>query len=366
MTDKVLAKKLRQSGIARSPLAETDIIVESLVRGIEDQLRPLVKTTTNCTMDTVGVTKLAQATAGMPPPAMYGVVEIEDSDTPALVSCDGALANHFIDLTLGGDPLMAPAGEPRNFTPIDTALCRLHLDAVIAAFVHAMGVGLGRPLNKRIRIREQRHNHSQLRLAPDYIDVLAFEMSISLGEGGRTGRLGFVLPLSALDVIRASVQAKSAREAKERPNDLWRTLMRRAAASAPVRVDAVLHRQTLSLSALQALRVGQVLEIPRSAVDEIGLTIPQPGDRTAVMATGQLGAFQDRKVIRLVTPPDSRVIRHIERALHAGTQALPGPTAPPRPAAARDATARDATAEPAPQADPPPGAVAPAAAQSGS
>src|SRR5690606_31059203 len=38
----VLSKKLRQGGVARSPLAETDVIVESFGRGIEDRLRLLV------------------------------------------------------------------------------------------------------------------------------------------------------------------------------------------------------------------------------------------------------------------------------------------------------------------------------------
>ena len=111
-------------------------------------------------------------------------------------------------------------------------------------------------------------------------------MDLSLGEAGRRGRFTLVLPLSALDVIRASIQARNVQAARDRPNDLWKTLMRRAAASAPVPVDAVLHRQTLSLAALQGLQVGQVLEIPRQAVEEIRLAIPQPGGRTALLAAG--------------------------------------------------------------------------------
>ena len=111
-------------------------------------------------------------------------------------------------------------------------------------------------------------------------------MDLTLGEAGRSGRFLLILPLSALDVIRASIQARNLQAAKDRPNDLWKTLMRRAAANAPVPVDAVLHRQTLSLAALQSLHVGQVLEIPRQAVEEIQLAIPQPGGRTALLAAG--------------------------------------------------------------------------------
>lgn len=322
----VLTKKLRQGGVARSPLAETDVIVESLGRGIEDRLRSMVKTMVGVTVDTVAVSKLAVATSRIAAPATMGVIEVEDADTPALVACDAALSNHLIDLTLGGDPASTPEATARPFTAIDMALGRLHLDAVLQAFTHALGVGFGRPLTKALRIRDQRQNLSQLRLAPDYIDVLTFAASVSLGEAGRTGRVSIVLPLSALDAIRASIQTRN-ETARERPNDLWKALMRRAAANAPVQVDAVLHRQRLSLAALQALRVGQVIEIPRQAVEEIRLTIPQPAGRTALLATGRLGGYQDRKVVKLATAPDPRVAGHVNRALR------PAPVTPDEPAA---------------------------------
>ena len=161
-------------------------------------------------------------------------------------------------------------------------------------------------------------------------------MELTLGEAGRRGRFMLILPLSALDVIRASIQARNVQAARDRPNDLWKTLMRRAAANAPVPVDAVLHRQTLSLAALQGLQVGQVLEIPRQAVEEIQLTIAQPGGRTAVLATGRLGAYQDNKVIKLATPPDRRVVMHIDRALKS---AAPPPAPAPEPDLPEAATA---------------------------
>ena len=161
-------------------------------------------------------------------------------------------------------------------------------------------------------------------------------MNLTLGEAGRSGQFVLILPLSALDVIRAAIQARNLQAAKDRPNDLWKTLMRRAAANAPVQVDAVLHRQRLSLAALQGLQVGQVLEIPRQAVEEIQLAIPQPGGRTALLAQGRLGAYQDNKVIKLATPPDRRVVAHIERALRPAGSApeAPAETLPVRALAA--------------------------------
>lgn len=332
----VLTRKLRHGGVARSPLADTDLLGETFARGVEDRMRPLVKTLIGAAVAAARVSKLADATNAIAAPAILGLVTVEDADTPGLIAIDSDLAYHLIDLTLGGDPGLAPEPQARPFTAIDMALGRLHLDAILAAFGQAIGASLGRPLTKGLTIRDTRQNLSQLRLAPDYIDVLVLGTKLTLGEAGRSGRFQLVLPLSALDVIRASIQARNVQAAKDRPNDLWKTLMRRAAANAPVPVDAVLHRQTLSLAALQSLQVGQVIEIPRQAVEEIQLAIPQPGGRTALLAHGRLGAYQDNKVVKLAGPPDRRVVTHIERALRPIGQ---GTDAEPRKPATEEETA---------------------------
>jgi flagellar motor switch protein FliM len=331
----VLSKKLKHGGLARSPLADTELLGETFARGVEDRMRLMVKTVVGTTVGAVRVAKLSDATGAITGPSVLGLVAVEDADTPGLIALEPDLAYHLVDLTLGGDPMQAPTPLARPFTAVDMALCRLHLDAILDAFAHAIGANLGRPLTKGLSIRDLRQSLSQLRLAPDYIDVMVFGVELSLGEAGRRGRFSLVLPLSALDVIRASIQARNVQAARDRPNDLWKTLMRRAAASAPVPVDAVLHRQALSLAALQGLQVGQVIEIPRQAVEEIRLTIPQPGGRTALLAEGRLGVYLDNKVVKLISSPDRRVVTHIERALRPVPEAVPGPPRPvePRPLA---------------------------------
>ena len=230
----VLSQKLRHGGLARSPLADTELLGETFARGVEDRIRLMVKTVIGTTVGAVRVAKLADATGAITGPAVLGLVDVEDADTPGLIALEPDLAWHLVDLTLGGDPVQAPAPFARPFTAIDMALCRLHLDAILAAFAHAIGANLGHPLTKGLTIRDLRQSLSQLRLAPDYIDVMVFGVDLSLGEAGRRGRFTLVLPLSTLDVIRASIQARNVQAARDRPNDLWKTLMRRAAASAPV------------------------------------------------------------------------------------------------------------------------------------
>jgi len=85
-----------------------------------------------------------------------------------------------------------------------------------------------------------------------------------------------------------------------------------------------------------------VLEIPRQSVEQVRLSIPQPGGRTALLAHGRLGAYQDQKVIKLLTPPDRRVVAHINRALRPGAGA---PAPQPAPARTQAEAAAEAEAE---------------------
>ena len=246
---------------------------------------------------------------------MLGVITVEDSDTAGLLNVDTDLAHHLVDLMLGGDPAAAPIPTTRTFTSIDMAVCRQPLDALVGAFAETLGTTFGRPLTKQITIREQKQNISQMQFAPDYVDVLVLSIALDIGEAARTGNFDLMLPLAALDVIRASFAEKDDAAARERPDDLWKAQMRRAAARSNVSVDAVLHRQRMTLAAIEALRPGDVIEIPEEAPNAIQLTISQPGNQVARLAQGRLGAFHGDKVVKLEADVDPRVRAYLKRYL---------------------------------------------------
>jgi flagellar motor switch protein FliM len=77
----------------------------------------------------------------------------------------------------------------------------------------------------------------------------------------------------------------------------------------------VLHRQRLSLAAIEALQPGDVIEVPDNAVNEIELTIDQPGGRKTAIATGHLGAYRGAKVVKLDIDVDPRLRQHVKAAL---------------------------------------------------
>lgn len=299
---------MQKGGVARSPLPETDFIGETFARHLEEGFRPLVKTMISAMVLECKIIKLADAQQEISVPTMLGLVEVEDTKAQGLLAIDTDLTYHLIDLMLGGDQASAPVPITRSFTSIDMALCRLPLETLAGAFMKAVAVCLGRPVTKRLLVTAQRQDIAQVRIAPDYVDVLVYNLTLDIGEAARTGNLQLVLPLATLDAVRAAVQddVPGAEPVDQQP-DLWRIQMRRAAVTAPVVVDAVLHRQRMTISAIEALRPGDLLEIPASAPERISLVVSQPGEKTAQIGTGKLGVFENTKVVKLDSAVDARV-----------------------------------------------------------
>ena len=104
---------------------------------------------------------------------------------PGPYALESDLAYHLIDLTLGGDPVLAPEPVARPFTAVDMALCRLHLDAILAPSP-TPSAPTGRPLTKGLAIRDLRQNLAQLRLAPELLDVLVFGMDVTSAKPATT------------------------------------------------------------------------------------------------------------------------------------------------------------------------------------
>ena len=310
----VLERKLRGGGVARSPLPDADTVGQALARQIEERFRPLVGSVTSAMVLECKIIKVAEAVEGVSVPSMLGLVEVEHAGLPGLIVLDTDLSYHLIDLMMGGDPSVAPLPIVRSFTDIDRALCRLPLEALVTAFAGSLSDCLGKPVEKRMRISDQRQDITQTRFAPDYVDVLLFNISLDIGDAARSGMLQLLLPLATLDVIYGAMKEETALR-EEHPQDLWRTQMRAAAAAAPVSIDAVLHRTQLTIARIEALRPGDVLDIPNDAADRIRLAMSHPGGKTSLVATGSLGAYQGGKVVRLESDIDDRITAQIRQSL---------------------------------------------------
>lgn len=310
----VLARKLSSRRVGRSPLPDLDLIGENFGRVLEDNLRPILQTMVGALILDCEITKLTEVLEKIPVPSMLGVVENDSTDRLALVNLGSDLVYHIVDMRMGGDAALAPQPTTRSFTAIDAQLCMDVFDAILNSFTRAVEESLGVPLNTRFRVAGHKQDINTVRIAPKTADVMLISASLDIGEAARSGDFDLIMPLSMLDVLRAAIiQAETAEP--ESPNDLWVLEMRRCAAEAEVPLHAVLHRQSIPLSQVETLSVGEVLTIPRAALAQVELVQAVGTEFESTLAAGRLGMYESEKVLKLTEPPDPDVQSTLERMI---------------------------------------------------
>ncbi len=317
-TQSVLAKKMWARRVGRSPLPDIDLIGENFGRLLEDQFRPLLKTIVGALIMECEITKLSEVLENVPVPAMLGLVEVSSAENFALINLDSDLVYHIIDMRMGGDPTASPMITTRSFTAIDVQLCGDIYEGIIAAFSRAILESLGVPLKETLRIAAYKQDITTVRIAPKSADVLLLKVSLDIGEAARSGDFDFILPLSVLDIFKASTQ-EAEHTIVYTPTDLWRKQMQASVEMAPVSMHAILGRKKLSVAEVKDLHVGQVLTLPRVSLESVELVQSMGQEHMYTVAEGRLGARDGSKVLKLTQNPSEAVRRHVERSIRKPT-----------------------------------------------
>ena len=316
MSETALARKLKQRGTARSPLPDSEFVGQALARQIEKGLKPLVKSPISALLLDQQIVKVSKALEDVSVPAMLCLVGIERSKSQGLLMLDADLAYHVIDLMLGGDAAAAPPPITRTFTAIDMALCDLVQATVLAGVGEAIAAAFGRPFAGELASVGQMQDITQVRFTAPHMDALVYTIVLDIGPAARSGVLKLLLPLGLLDVVCATMRTQDGEQVPEEETfDLWRIQMRRAAAGAPVSLDAVLHSQKMPIDRALQLKVGDIVEVSDSAVGRISLRVTQRDGTRVELATGKLGSYRGAKVVKLHEDIDERARRHVAKAL---------------------------------------------------
>lgn len=298
MSTTVLAKKLENRSVGRSPLPDLEMIGENFGRILEEHLRPLLKTIVGALIMDCAITKLADVVDAIPVPAMLGVIESEGSDRMALVNLSADLVYHIVDMRMGGDPTVSPTPTTRSFTGIDTQLCMDIFDAVLRAFEKAVEESVGVPLDTTFFVAGHKQDINTVRIAPKSADVVLLSVSLDIGEAARSGDFDLIVPLSILDILRAATLKVDATDYLN-SNDLWLAQMRTAASEATIPLHAVLHREAMSLSDVRNLERGDLLRLPADALTNVAMVQSIGTKHECELVKGRLGTYDGNKVIKL-------------------------------------------------------------------
>ncbi|MCC1481233.1 FliM/FliN family flagellar motor switch protein [Roseibaca sp. Y0-43] len=153
----------------------------------------------------------------------------------------------------------------------------------------------------------------------DDVDYDLFSLDLDLAQGRVSGTWTLALPRPAPTQDTPAPMA----EAEE-----WQTRMAGAVENSPVTLNAVLCRFKLTLKEALDLSVGDVLRVPDSALETLGLTTIS----AAQIATGRLGQARGFRAVRLIAdptphqPPGAATLPTLRLS-----KAAPAPTSAPIP-----------------------------------
>ena len=312
--EKVLTRKIGLGGVGRSPIPDVERLGDVFARELENALRPILLTGVAGMILEGEVTKLAAVAEAIPVPALLGVLSFPGCDHHGMINVSADLVYHIVDLRMGGDAGTCPTPTTRSLTAIDYALCEGVLKQTIFAFERAIEIILDGPLTGHFNHIDTAQNITNVTIAPETADVLKYTVSLDIGVAARGGDLDIIVPLSVLDVVRASIEPRKP-DQSETVKDIWRDRMRQAVHEATLPLTAILTRGKFNADFLNDLKVGQVVPIPSNAPQQVELVLNAEKKDAFKVTDARLGAFEGKKVLKLNEAADPQVLRHINSAV---------------------------------------------------
>ncbi len=233
-----------------------------------------------------------------------------------------AVVEHMVT----GRVVPGPA-EDRTPTATDAAVLRDMFDRIMQQFDETLSAMETAPPVTGFRASSIMENARAVELALEEMDYRRYVISVDFSGGAKTGELQLIFPWHP--EFGTSAQLSQSRR--------WSREWQAAVKSSRARLDAVLCRLPMPLEQVGEMRVGDLIKLPRSALDAVSI---EGADGQAV-ATGRLGQAQGMRAIRLhglePSPVDLPAAQPPDAGAGDGLEPLPQELLP-------------ATAEPAPPA----------------
>ena len=244
--------------------------------------------------------------------------------------------------TMGALAKEAPA--PRRPTRIDATMAADFIDAVLAMIEETLAETEAVVWAGGFRYSSYLDDPRPLGLLLEDMGYRVWQMELGFGAGGdRRGNLLWAVPVNGRGqalrrLAGAGPGAEGGAHLPGQEEGEWAHRLENAVLGAAAELNAVLHRLTLPLAAVLALRPGQDLPLPPDALEN--LTLEGAGRRR--LSAARLGQHRGQRALRLIeedkgeaepeapaAPPKAR--RVVPPPFEAGQSPFKGKSAPRKP-----------------------------------
>jgi len=233
----------------------------------------------------------AEFISSLPNPTSFNLIESEQLDGRLCLEVSPLIIYPIIDRLLGGSnqDLFIPQ---RAMTAIEGRLVSQILGRALAALTEAWES----IREVQFTLGEMESNPHIVQIVPpnEVVVVIGFEIKM----GNRAGTMSLCIPFNAIEPLIDDLSAQSWFVAgRQKDGERWENMITDDLAEAPLNVEAVLARTTITMAELRNLEVGDVITTDRSAQQPVVVTIDgQP----KFMAN--IGQIKGRRAVKIVRP----------------------------------------------------------------
>ncbi|WP_419898094.1 flagellar motor switch protein FliM [Roseomonas sp. USHLN139] len=282
--EKVIARGL----VSYERLPMLEIVFDRLVRIMSTSLRNFTSDNVEVSIEGITSLRFGDYLNTIPLPAMLVVFKAEQWDNYGLVVVDSALIYSVVDVLLGGRRgTTAMRIEGRPYTTIERGLIERLTEVVLADLSDAFG-----PLAE-VDFRFERLEVNPRFAAISRPSNAAVLARLRVDMESRGGQLQLLLPYATLEPVRELLLQQFMGEKFGR-DSIWETHLAEELRQTEVALDVVLDEQTMPLTDVVQLRVGDLITLGVGPGAPVRLRC---GDTS--LFEGQVGGRKGRLAVRI-------------------------------------------------------------------
>ncbi|CAN7699206.1 FliM/FliN family flagellar motor switch protein [Phyllobacterium sp. LjRoot231] len=206
--------------------------------------------------DAIGETLLQSGLVGMVPVAKWG--------SRLMLAADRSFVDCGIEALFGSGASHDTGAAKRSLTSVDLGIARQIFSDVTASLDHMFSGG-GESLFQIGDLVEATH------LAPGTVtETRMICCTIALKAAGRSGQILILLPRSSFRPMQEAI-ARLLRQPAHHSDPTWAKKLRLEVSRARIDVEAYLQQGSMTLEQITLLQPGQVLHLPKDAIDQVRL-----------------------------------------------------------------------------------------------